>query len=55
MRHGKHCCLADTTEGRPLDLFKTIKPHPLRVIKQQFGFQKTYLRSRAKTAKRLSC
>jgi IS5 family transposase len=55
MRPGKRRLLPDTPEGRLLDLIETAKAHirakgehPFRVIKQQFGFQKTRLRGMAK-------
>ena len=55
MRPGKRRVLPDTAEGRLLDLVETAKAHirakvehPFRVIKQQFGFQKTRLRGIAK-------
>ena len=55
MRPGKRRVLQDTPEGRLLDLVETAKAHirakvehPFRVIKQQFGFQKTRLRGIAK-------
>jgi transposase, IS5 family len=55
MRPGKRRALPDTPEGRLLDLIETAKAHirskgehPFRVIKQQFGFQKTRLRGIAK-------
>jgi len=55
MRPGKRRVLPDTPEGRLEDLIETAKAHirskvehPFRVIKQQFGFQKTRLRSLAK-------
>ena len=55
MRPGKRRVLPDTTEGRLLDLVETAKAHirakvehPFRVIKQQFGVQKTRLRGIAK-------
>jgi IS5 family transposase len=55
MRPGKRRVLPDTPEGRLLDLIETAKAHirakgehPFRVIKQQFGFQKTRLRGMAK-------
>ena len=55
MRPGKRRVLPDTPEGRLLDLVETAKAHirakvehPFRVIKQQFGFQKTRLRGIAK-------
>ena len=55
MRPGKRRGLPDTPEGRMQDLIETAKSHirskvehPFRVIKQQFGFQKTRLRGLAK-------
>jgi IS5 family transposase len=55
MRPGKRRALPDTPEGRLQDLIETAKArirskveHPFRVIKQQFGFQKTRLRGLAK-------
>ena len=55
MRPGKRRSLPDTPEGRLQDLIETAKAHirskvehPFRVIKQQFGFQKTRLRGLAK-------
>jgi transposase, IS5 family len=55
MRPGKRRALPDTPEGKLLDLIETAKAHirakgehPFRVIKQQFGFQKTRLRGMAK-------
>lgn len=51
MRPGKRRCLPDTPDGSLQDLIETAKSHirsmvedPLRVIKQQFGHQKTQLR-----------
>jgi IS5 family transposase len=51
MRPGKRRALPDTPEGRLDDLIETAKAHirakgehPFRVIKRQFGFQKTRLR-----------
>ncbi len=51
MRPGKRRVLPDTPEGRLDDLVEAAKAHirakgehPFRVIKQQFGFQKTRLR-----------
>lgn len=51
MRPGKRRVLPDTPEGRLDDLIETAKAyirakgeHPFRVMKQQFGFQKTRLR-----------
>jgi len=55
MRPGKRRVLPETSDGRLLDLIETAKAHirakvehPFRVIKQQFGFQKTKLRGMAK-------
>jgi IS5 family transposase len=55
MRPGQRRALPDTPDGRLQDLIETAKAHvrakgehPLRVIKQQFGFQKTRLRGLAK-------
>jgi IS5 family transposase len=55
MRPGKRRALPDSEEGKLLDLVETAKAHirskvehPFRVIKQQFGFQKTRLRGLAK-------
>ena len=55
MRPGKRRALPDTHEGRLQDLVEGAKAHirakvehPFRVIKQQFGFQKTSLRGLAK-------
>jgi IS5 family transposase len=55
MRPGKRRTLPGTPEGRLQDLIETAKAHirskgehPFRVIKQQFGFQKTRLRGLAK-------
>ena len=55
MRPGKRRALPDTQEGKLQDLIETAKAHirsrvehPFRVIKQQFGFQKTRLRGLAK-------
>ena len=51
MRPGQRRSLPDTAEGRLEDLFQTAKTHlrakvehPFRVIKHQFGFQKTRYR-----------
>lgn len=51
MRPGKRRALPDTPEGRVDDLIETAKAHirakvehPFRVMKRQFGFQKTRLR-----------
>ena len=55
MRPGTRKALPDTPDGRVQDLIETAKAHirskvehPFRVIKQQFGFQKTRLRGLAK-------
>ena len=55
MRPGKRRVLPDTPDGRMQDLIETAKAHvrakvehPFRVIKHQFGFQKTRLRGLAK-------
>ena len=55
MRPGKRRVLPDTPDGRLQDLIETAKAHvrakvehPFRVIKHQFGFQKTRLRFLAK-------
>jgi transposase, IS5 family len=55
MRPGKRRALPDTPDGRLDDLVETAKAHirakgehPFRVIKQQFGFQKTRLRGMVK-------
>jgi IS5 family transposase len=55
MRPGERRALPETPEGRLQDLIETAKAHmrskgehPFRVIKQQFGFQKTRLRGLAK-------
>jgi transposase, IS5 family len=55
MRPGKRRALPNTADGRLDDLVETAKAHirakgehPFRVIKQQFGFQKTRLRGMLK-------
>jgi transposase, IS5 family len=55
MRPGKRRALPDTPDGKLQDLVETAKAHirakgehPFRVIKQQFGFQKTRLRGMVK-------
>ena len=55
LRPGKRRALPNTPDGHLLDLIETAKAHirskvehPFRVIKQQFGFQKTRLRGLAK-------
>ena len=55
MRPGKRRALPDTPEGRVDDLVETAKAHvrakvehPFRVMKRQFGFQKTRLRGMLK-------
>ncbi len=57
MRPGKRRALPDTPDGKLQDLIETAKAHirskvehPFRVIKQQFGFQKTRLRAWPRTA-----
>jgi IS5 family transposase len=59
MRPGQRRVLPESPEGRLRDLMETAKAHfrakgehPFRVIKQQFGFQKTRLRGLTKTAAR---
>ena len=61
MRPGKRRALSDTPDGKLQDLIKTAKAHirskvehPFRVIKQQFGFQKTRLRGLAKNRCRIN-
>jgi transposase, IS5 family len=61
MRPGKRRALPDTTDGRLQDLIEAAKAHvrakvehPFRVIKQQFGFQRTKLRGMAKNHYKLS-
>jgi IS5 family transposase len=55
MRPGKRRALPETPDGKLQDLIETAKAHirakvehPFRVIKQQFGFQKTRRRGLAK-------
>ena len=55
MRPGRRRALPNTQDGRLQDLVETAKAHirakvehPFRVIKEQFGFRKTRLRSMAK-------
>ena len=55
MRLGKSRGLPDTPDGRLQDLIEAANAHvrakvehPFRVIKQQFGFEKTRLRGLAK-------
>jgi len=57
MRPGKRRALPNTPEGRLDDLIETAKAHirakgehPFRVIKRQFGFQKTRLRGMLKNS-----
>jgi transposase, IS5 family len=57
MRPGKRLALPNTPEGKLQDLIETAKAHvrskvehPFRMIKQQFGFQKTRLRGLAKNS-----
>jgi IS5 family transposase len=54
---GRRRALPDTPEGRLDDLIETAKAHirakgelPFRVIKRQFGFQKTQLRGMLKNS-----
>ena len=61
MRPGKRRALPDTPEGRLQDLIEAAKAHvrakvehPFRVIKQQFGFEKTRLRGLAKNRYRVN-
>jgi IS5 family transposase len=61
MRPGKRRALPDTPDGRLQDLIETAKEyvgakveHPFRVIKHQFGFQKTRLRGLAKNRCKIS-
>jgi IS5 family transposase len=61
MRPGKRRALPDTPEGRLDDLIETAKAHirakgehPFRVIKRQFGFQKTRLRGMLKNGCKLN-
>ena len=60
MRPGQRRALPDTAEGRLEDLFETAKAHlrakvehPFRVIKHQFGFQKTRYRGMKKNDHKL--
>jgi IS5 family transposase len=57
MRPGKRRALSDTADGKLQDLIEAAKAHvrakvehPFRIIKQQFGFQKTRLRGLAKNS-----
>jgi IS5 family transposase len=57
MRPGKRRALPDTSEGRLDDLIETANAHirakgehPFRVIRRQFGFQKTRLRGMLKNS-----
>ena len=61
MRRGKRRSLPDTAEGRLQDLIESAKAqirskaeHCVRVIKQQFGYQKTRLRDLAKNRCKIS-
>jgi IS5 family transposase len=61
MRPGRRRALPDTPEGRLENLVEAAKAHirakaehPFRVIKQQFGFQKTRLRGMAKNRCKLN-
>ena len=58
---GERRALPDTSDGKLQDLIETAKTHigskveyPFRVIKQQFGFQKTRLRGLAKNRCKVS-
>ena len=60
MRPGKRRVLTDTPDGRLENLVEIAKAHirakvehPFRVIKQQFGFQKTRLRGMSKNRSKL--
>jgi IS5 family transposase len=60
MRPGKRRALPDTPDGRLENLVEAAKAHirakvehPFRVIKQQFGFQKTRLRGMAKNSSKV--
>ena len=60
MRPGQRRALPDTAQGRLEDLIETAKAHlrakvehPFRVIKRQFGFQKTRYRGLKKNDNRL--
>ena len=55
IRPGRRKSLPDTTDGRLKDMIETAKAHicskvenPFRVVKQQFGLQKSRLRGLAK-------
>jgi IS5 family transposase len=61
IRPGRRRTLPDTPEGKLQDLIETTKAHihskvehPFRVVKQQFGFQKTRLRGLAKNRCKLN-
>jgi IS5 family transposase len=61
MRPGKRRALPDTPEGRLDDLIETAlahirakSKHPFRVIKPQFGFQKTRLRGMLKNGSKVN-
>jgi transposase, IS5 family len=61
MRPGKRRALPDTPDGRLDNLVEAAKAHirakvehPFRVIKQQFGFQKTRLRGMAKNSSKVN-
>ena len=61
MRPGKRRSLPDTLEGRVDDLIETAKAnirakseHPFRVIKRQFGFQKTWLSGMLKNSRKVN-
>lgn len=61
MRSGKRRVLPEIPERRLQDLIETAKAHvrskvehPFRVMKQQFGFQKTRLRGLAKNRRKIN-
>jgi IS5 family transposase len=61
MRPGKRRALPDSADGKLQDLIEAAKAHvrakvehPFRVIKQQFGFQKTRLRGLAKNSSKIN-
>jgi IS5 family transposase len=63
MRPGKRRALSDTQDGRVQDMAETAAKahirskveHPIRVIKQKFGFQKTRLRGLPREAAKSTC
>jgi IS5 family transposase len=61
MRPGKRRALPDSADGKLQDLIEAAKAHvrakvehPFRMIKQQFGFQKTRLRGLAKNSSKIN-